>query len=56
MTDDQERLARPDGHRYDAPESAEERTSKGWTYGVLALLVVLLMVLLVTGKVPGLQG
>ena len=28
--DDDERLGRPDGHRYDAPESDETRVSKEW--------------------------
>ncbi len=50
--DDDERLGRPDGHRYDAPESDETRVSKEWTYAVLGLLVVVLLVLIATGKVP----
>ena len=41
----------PDGHRYDAPESDESRTSKEWTYAVLGLLVLLLLVLVATGTV-----
>lgn len=49
---DEERLARPDGHRYDAPESEESRVSKEWTYAVLGLLVVVLLVLIATGTVP----
>ncbi|MEI5673130.1 MULTISPECIES: hypothetical protein [unclassified Nocardioides] len=52
MADDDERLARPDGHRYDAPESDEDRHSKEWAYGALGLLFVVLMVLIVTGTVP----
>ncbi|HEY0950839.1 hypothetical protein [Nocardioides sp.] len=52
MSDDDERLGRPDGHRYDAPESDETRVSKEWTYAVLGLLVVVLLVLIATGKVP----
>ena len=51
MADEDERLGRPDGHRYDAPESDESRISKEWTYGVLGLLVVLLLVLIATGTV-----
>jgi hypothetical protein len=47
-----EQLMRPDGHRYEAPESDEERSSKSWAYAALALLVVLLMVLVATGTVP----
>ena len=34
-----EQLMRPDGHRYEAPESDEERSSKSWAYAALALLV-----------------
>ncbi len=54
--DDDERLARPDGHRYDAPESDESRVSKEWVYAVLGLLVLLLMVLIATGKVQIFPG
>ena len=53
MNDDQdERMSRPDGHRYDAPESDEDRTSKEWNYLVLGLVVLGLMVLVATGVVP----
>jgi hypothetical protein len=52
MADDDDRMARPDGHRYDAPESEEERRSKSWDYLILGILVVVLMVLIATGKVP----
>ena len=37
--EDDERLARPDGHRYEAPESDETRISKEWSYAVLGILV-----------------
>ena len=50
--DDDNRMARPDGHRYDAPESEEDRRSKGWDYAVLGILVIVLMVLVATGVVP----
>ena len=50
--DDDQRMGRSDGHRYDAPESDEERRSKEWAYGALGLLFVVLMVLIVTGTVP----
>ena len=53
---DEERMARPDGHRYDAPESEESRVSKEWTYAVLGLLVVVLLVLVATGTVPIFPG
>ncbi len=45
-------LLRPDGQRYQAPESDEERSSKGYAYLALGLLVVLLLVLMATGAVP----
>jgi len=48
---DEERLARPDGHRYDAPESDESRISKEWSYAALGLLVVVLLILIATGTV-----
>ena len=51
MTDDDERFGRPDGHRYDAPESDESRISKEWTYAALGILVVVLMLLIATGTV-----
>jgi len=54
--EDEERLGRPDGHRYDAPESEESRLSKEWTYAALGLLVVLLLVLIATGTVPIFPG
>ncbi|GAB2758552.1 hypothetical protein [Nocardioides pakistanensis] len=40
------------GHKYDAPEPPEETKSKGISYAVLGLLVVLIMVLIATGTVP----
>ena len=52
MSDDDDRMLRPDGHRYDAPESKEDRRSKGWDYAVLGIVVVVLMLLIATGKVP----
>jgi hypothetical protein len=51
MSDDDERLGRPDGHRYDAPESDESRISKEWAYAALGILVLVLMVLIATGTV-----
>jgi hypothetical protein len=52
MSDDDDRLARPDGHRYDAPESEEETRSKSWDYAVLGIVVATMMVLIATGVVP----
>ena len=34
-----DRMGRPDGHHYDAPESDEERTGKSWAYLALGTLV-----------------
>ncbi len=57
MTDpDDERRGRPDGHRYDAPESDESRVGKEWAYAVLGLVVVGLMALIATGKVQIFPG
>ena len=39
-----DRMGRPDGHHYDAPESDEERAGKSWTYAILGLFVVVLLV------------
>ena len=57
MTDDEDdRRGRPDGHRYDAPESDESRVSKEWVYGVLGILVLVLMALIATGTVQIFPG
>ncbi|HTW14741.1 MAG TPA: hypothetical protein VMF51_06405 [Nocardioides sp.] len=50
--DDEERRGRADGHRYEAPESDEERRSKEWAYAALGVLFVVLMILIATGTVP----
>ncbi len=50
--DDERRPAMQDGHKYDAPESADDRRSKSYDYAVLGALVVILMVLVATGIVP----
>jgi hypothetical protein len=53
MPDDENSpYSRPDGHRYEAPESDEERSSKSWNYLILGILVLGLMVLVATGVVP----
>ena len=39
------------GRKYDAPEPPEDTKAKSISYAVLGLLVVLLMVLVATGKV-----
>ena len=57
MTDEEDdRAGRPDGHRYDAPESRESRISKEWVYAVLGILVLVLMALIATGKVQIFPG
>jgi hypothetical protein len=56
MTDDDERMGRPDGHRYDEPESDDERVSKEWAYLALGILVLVLMVLIATGTVHVFPG
>jgi hypothetical protein len=54
--EEEERLGRPDGHRYEAPESEDSRVSKEWAYAVLGILVVVLMVLIATGTVQIFPG
>jgi hypothetical protein len=39
------------GRKYDAPEPPEETSSKGISYAVLGVLVVVLMILIATGTV-----
>ena len=45
-------MLKPDGHRYDAPESKDTRINKEVAYAVLALVVVVLAILIATGTVP----
>ncbi len=52
MVNDDEKYGRPDGHRYDSPETDEERGSKSWDYAILGILVVVILVLVATGTVP----
>ena len=56
IDDDEERRARPDGHRYQAPDSNETRKNREWNYLALGLLVVVLMVLIATGQVQIFPG
>jgi hypothetical protein len=52
-TDEHElQLMKPDGQRYQAPESDAERSGKNYAYAALGLLVLLLLVLMATGTVP----
>ncbi|MGH3445962.1 MAG: hypothetical protein ACRDPB_11355 [Nocardioidaceae bacterium] len=52
MADDDDPMARPDGHRYEAPEPPDETRSKGVAYAVLGILVIVILVLIATGVVP----
>ena len=54
--EEEERLGREDGHRYEAPESREDRVSKEWVYAVLGILVLAAMALIATGKVQIFPG
>ena len=58
MPDDDRKdpMGLPDGHRYEAPESDETRISKEAVYAVLGILVLVLAVLIATGKVPIFPG
>ena len=57
MSDDQDDpMLRPDGHRYDKPESRDTTVSKEVVYGVLGLLVVVIAILIATGTVPIFPG
>ncbi len=52
MDEEEDPRARPDGHRYDAPERPEDTRSKSWDYLLLGLVVVVIMILIATGVVP----
>jgi hypothetical protein len=54
--DDDDPMLKPDGHRYDKPESRETTVSKEVVYGALGLLVVVLAILIATGRVPIFPG
>jgi hypothetical protein len=56
QNDDDEPMLRPDGHRYERPESGQTRGSKEVVYGVLGLLVVILALLIATGTIPIFPG
>ena len=57
MSDDHdEPMVRPDGHRYEKPESRETTVSKEVVYGVLGLVVVVIAILIATGTVPIFTG
>jgi hypothetical protein len=56
MDDDDSALGKPDGHRYEAPESRETEVNKEVVYAVLGLLVVVIAILIATGTVPIFPG
>jgi len=49
-------MIRPDGHRYDAPESHTTTVNKEIAYAFLAIVVVVLALLIATGTVPIFPG
>jgi hypothetical protein len=57
MSEDQdEPMLKPDGHRYEKPESRETTVSKEVVYAVLGVLVLVIAVLIATGTVPIFPG
>ena len=56
QNEDEEPMLRPDGHRYEKPESRETTVSKEIVYGVLGLVVVTIALLIATGTVPIFPG
>jgi hypothetical protein len=56
MSDDDDPMLKPDGHRYDAPEPRETTVNKEVAYAVLAVVVVVLGLLIATGAVPVFPG
>jgi hypothetical protein len=49
---DDDPMLRPDGHRYEKPESRETTVSKEIVYAVLGLVVIIIALLIATGRVP----
>ncbi len=56
MSDDDDPMLRPDGHRYEAPESRDTTVNKEVVYAVLGMVVVGLALLIATGTVPIFPG
>jgi hypothetical protein len=56
MSDENDPMLKPDGHRYEAPEPRETTVNKEVAYAVLAVVVVVLGLLIATGTVPIFPG
>ena len=56
MSDENDPMLKPDGHRYDAPESRDDHRQQGDRLRVLGILVVVLALLIATGTVPIFPG
>jgi hypothetical protein len=54
--DDDDPMLRPDGHRYEKPESRETTVSKEVVYGILGVVVVIIAILIATGTVQIFPG
>jgi hypothetical protein len=54
--DDDDPMLRPDGHRYEKPESHETTVSKEVVYGILGVVVVIIAILIATGTVQIFPG
>ena len=52
QNDDDDPMLKPDGHRYEKPESRETTVSEEIVYAALGLLVVIIAILIATGAVP----
>jgi hypothetical protein len=53
---DDDPMLKPDGYRYDKPESHDTTVSKEIVYAVLGLLVIIIAILIATGTVPIFPG
>jgi hypothetical protein len=53
---DDDPMLRPDGHRYEKPESRDTTVSKEVVYAVLGVVVLVIAVLIATGTVPIFPG
>ncbi len=56
MSDDDEPMLKPDGHRYDAPERRDTTVNKEIVYAVLGIVVMGIALLIATGTVPIFPG